>query len=109
MHDETIAILKEYNWPGNVRELRNVMERSVIFATDGVILPKHLPEYLSSVTDDSGTDGPFSLEEAERCAIVQALERSSGNITEAAELLGIARNTLYNKIRKYNIDCPTSE
>jgi transcriptional regulator of acetoin/glycerol metabolism len=81
----------------------------VVFATDGVILPKHLPEYLFSVTDDSGTDGPFSLEEAERRAIEQALEKSAGNITEAAEFLGIARNTLYNKLRKYNIDCPNAE
>jgi PAS domain S-box-containing protein len=109
LHDDAITILEEYNWPGNVRELRNIIERSVVFATDGVILPKHLPEYLFSVTDDSGTDGPFSLEEAERRAIEQALEKSAGNITEAAEFLGIARNTLYNKLRKYNIDCPNAE
>ena len=105
LHDETMAILQNHNWPGNIRELKNVMERSVVFAEDGLILPKHLPGYLLSVCDNSGQEGSLSLEEAERRAIVQALEKSSGNITAAAEVLGIARNTLYNKLRKYNIDC----
>ncbi len=105
LHDETMAILQKYNWPGNIRELKNVMERSVVFAEDGLILPKHLPGYLLSACDNSGQEGSLSLEEAERRTIVQALEKSSGNITAAAEVLGIARNTLYNKLRKYNIDC----
>ena len=99
----------EYNWPGNIRELKNVMERSVVFAEGGVILPKHLPEYLLSAADDTEASSTFSLEEAERRAIVQALEKSPGNITGAAGLLGIARNTLYNKLRKYNIDCLKTE
>ena len=82
-----------------------MIERSVVFAQDGVILAKHLPEYLLSASDDAEHDSWFLLEEAERRAVVEALEKSGGNITEAAELLGIARNTLYNKLRKYNIDC----
>jgi transcriptional regulator of acetoin/glycerol metabolism len=82
-----------------------VIERSVVFAQDGVIRAKHLPEYLLSASDDVEHDSWFLLEEAERRAVVEALEKSGGNITEAAELLGIARNTLYNKLRKYNIDC----
>jgi transcriptional regulator of acetoin/glycerol metabolism len=105
LHDETKAILDKYNWPGNIRELKNVIERSVVFAQDGVIRAKHLPEYLLSASDDAEHDSWFLLEEAERRAVVEALEKSGGNITEAAELLGIARNTLYNKLRKYNIDC----
>ena len=109
LHNETQDILMEYNWPGNIRELKNVMERSVVFAEGGVILPKHLPEYLLSAADDTEASSTFSLEEAERRAIVQALEKSSGNITAAAVLLGIARNTLYNKLRKYSIDYPGTD
>lgn len=108
LSNETRAILMEHNWPGNIRELKNVIERSVVFAEDGVILPRHLPRYLLSASGNTQSHGSFSLEEAERQAIVQALMKSKGNITEAAELLGIARNTLYNKLRKYNIDCPNT-
>lgn len=106
LSDEAMNLFMSYGWPGNVRELRNVLERAVIFADEGLIRLEHLPEYLLSSVDKTEENNLFSLEYAEREAIVNAISESDGNLTEAAKLLGIARNTLYSKLDKYEIQCP---
>ncbi|MCR4441852.1 MAG: sigma 54-interacting transcriptional regulator [Peptococcaceae bacterium] len=105
---KTMELLKNYPWPGNVRELENALERAVNFAEDDVILPHHLPKNL--LTKSRGTNRAsrvLSLEQSERQAILEAIKYSRGNLSKTAQLLGIARNTLYSKIQKYGIECKT--
>jgi two-component system NtrC family response regulator len=89
--------LREYDWPGNVRELTNVVERAVITCGGSVITTKHLPF-------GAGEDEPVSdlnLKEAEKYFIRLALKRTKNNKTKAAELLGISRKTLTEKVKKF--------
>ncbi len=103
---KTLEILLSYSWPGNVRELENALERAVNFADDNLIRPQHLPKNL--LVKNRGlqrSSQVISLEKAEKQAIIEAVKYSQGNLSLAARILGIARNTLYSKIVKYEIEC----
>jgi transcriptional regulator with PAS, ATPase and Fis domain len=102
------SIFMEYDWPGNIRELENILERSINVVEGSTIHVHHLPVYLRKRFENKQDDEPlFSLqmeiEKAEKNAIIKALDKASGNIQEAANLLGIHRSSLYRKIEKYNI------
>jgi two-component system NtrC family response regulator len=92
--------LREYDWPGNVRELTNVIERAVITCEGSVITTKHLP--FGSGEDELLSD--LNLKEAEKYFIRIALKRTKNNKTKAAELLGISRKTLTEKVKKFGAD-----
>lgn len=96
--DESVALLSAYRWPGNVRELRNVIERAAILCANGRIAVENLilPEETSDVL-------PLSLKEVEKSHIRQVLRMAEGNVTKAAERLGIARSTLNEKIKLYDL------
>ena len=102
-----LQILLTYDWPGNVRELRNTIERALLLETTDTLQVSSLPPQLSAMapspTDLGGPTQPLSLQEAERRAVVHALEASDWNITKAAQVLGVNRVTLYRKLRKYNL------
>ena len=99
---EALEALESYHWPGNVRELENVVKRSVIMG-DGLWIKK-LDLALPSPNCESSH---FSLKEvrdhAERDSILRALQHVNGNVSRAAELLGITRPTLYHLMEKLNI------
>jgi two-component system NtrC family response regulator/two-component system response regulator AtoC len=103
---ETIALLHAYRWPGNVRQLGNVIEGALLVADGPVLLPEHLPPQIRGASDgDSAQSAPPSdrllpLREMERLHIHRALARTGGNLVQAAELLGIHRNTLRDKLRR---------
>ena len=106
---EALELLARYDWPGNVRELRNVIERLVILEADPVIHPGHLaPEIRLGGKKTSGfrlelpVDG-VALEDVERELVVQAMQRTDGNQTRAAELLGIERDALRRRLQKYRL------
>ncbi len=104
-----------YGWPGNVRELRNVIEQTVLLAAEPVIEATHLPfcsmlGATSPVTlaAASAVSAPapvnsLSLDQLERDALVKALDRTSWNVTHAARLLGISRDTLRYRIDKHGL------
>jgi two-component system response regulator AtoC len=96
--------LSSYDFPGNVRELRNIIEHAVLTASDDVIEADGLPEYLRSAARlmQSRKTKP-SLAELEAVYIREVLEHTRGNKTRAAEILGISRKNLYEKMRRYNI------
>ena len=100
--------LLAYDWPGNVRELKNAIERAVLLETADRLQVNNLPSQLSALPPSSTGPGghanpPLSMQEAERQAIVRALEVSGSNITRAAQVLDIDRTTLHRKLRKYNL------
>jgi transcriptional regulator with PAS, ATPase and Fis domain len=99
---EAQNVMLNYDWPGNVRELRNVLERSMIFAEHGKIKKDDLPDYLLLVAKKESIDRSL-LEKAEESAIQDAMQKTGGNKTRAAQLLGISRSVLYDKLRKYGI------
>jgi len=108
---ETIEALKSHTWPGNVRELRNVLERAFTLCKDDIIEIDHLPEYLNKkVVKESeyGKDNSLLLKnivaKVEKETIKNAIEKSKGNKTVAAKILGIHRTALYKKIEIYEID-----
>lgn len=106
---EAMELLCEYNWPGNIRELQNVIERSAIICQGTIIKPEHLPRELNTPRKfPAGAvinfpDSGISLEEVEKELILKALEKSGGNQTKAAQLLGITRSALLYRAQKYNI------
>jgi len=110
---EAMAMLERYAWPGNVRELKNVIERAMILEEGAEILTAHLPDELKPggrVLDlEPGLKLPaagINLEELEKDLIRQALDRTQGNKTRAAELLGLTRDTLRYRIEKYGFAVP---
>jgi DNA-binding NtrC family response regulator len=104
--------LLDYSWPGNVRELQNTIEYGVVLARQNLIGVKELPAEVQLPTalqrkerPAAGADqGVQSLEDMERATILQALAQCHGNKKKAAQLLGIQRPTLYNKMKRYAIE-----
>ncbi|HWR62431.1 MAG TPA: sigma 54-interacting transcriptional regulator [Clostridia bacterium] len=109
--DEVEEFFMNYSWPGNVRELEHAIEGAMNIADGDIIKSKCLPYYLGEIFDKSGAaqeDRDIkSLKESlcsmERNLIEKALKKSEGNVTRAAEILDIPRQTLQYKIGKYNI------
>jgi DNA-binding NtrC family response regulator len=102
---DAIDALRGYAWPGNVRELKNVVERAALLCVGGAIKPEHL-SLKAPVVDRPTREMPplarprkGSVEEQR--AIMEALEKSNGNQTRAARLLGISRRTLVNRLADY--------
>jgi two-component system response regulator HydG len=94
------AKLLDYRWPGNVRQLRNVVDSAVVLAEENTIRPTDL-----ALRDSGSSDlDTLNIEHWERKLITEALIRSSGNVPEAAKLLGIGRATLYRKFELYRIE-----
>ena len=109
--DEAMERLEAHHWPGNVRELRNVVERAVLFSSGDAVTLADLPSTLRN--DERGGDsGPprkvvqlqNAVERAEVEAIAAALHATHGRRAEAAELLGISRKTLWEKIKLHGIE-----
>ncbi|HEY0482646.1 MAG TPA: sigma 54-interacting transcriptional regulator [Kofleriaceae bacterium] len=105
---ETDAALAAHGWPGNVRELRHAVEHAVAFA-ESVIEPAHLP-FPSAGAAPPGSRSPPDLHadvaELERRRILETLERTGGNQTQAARLLGISRMTLSQRLDDYGVPRP---
>ena len=113
---EAEEVFRRYDWPGNVRELRNVIERALILEDGDKITPEYLPvgllapaRLMQSSAADANTEVSsrfvlpeqgISLDEAELSFVKEAIQRSGGNQTRAAELLGISRDQLRYRLKK---------
>jgi two-component system response regulator AtoC len=104
LSSEALEALSSYDFPGNVRELRNIIEHAVLMSSKDLIEVEGLPEYLRSAARlmQSRKAKP-SLAELEAVYIREVLEHTRGNKTRAAEILGISRKNLYEKMRRYKI------
>jgi len=98
-----MELLVSYGWPGNVRELENAIERGVILMRGEQLSEKSLPLPIQKQEREGEIAAPSSLQEAERLLILQTLEESGGNKSEAARRLGITRKTLQNKLQRYDL------
>ena len=98
-----LEAIEHYSWPGNVRELENRVKRALVMADEMQITPDDL-----ELSDLDVEVEPFNLrvvrEEAERRAVLRALNHTDNNVSRTAEMLGVTRPTLYNLVRKYNIE-----
>jgi len=110
------AMIRAYPWPGNVRELVNVLERAVLLCQTDSIEPEHLPIEMpatrlrsAGVRRSGGRveielpPGTVTLDELERAYIEAVLKRTRGNVSRAAELMGVSRGALRNKLTRYQI------
>jgi DNA-binding NtrC family response regulator len=102
---EALQKLLAYDWPGNVRELANAIERAMVVSRQDAIRPGDLPFNLPDAPVAAVPAGD-SLAEMERAHIAVILGRTRWNITQAADILQIDRATLYNKIKKYELERP---
>jgi len=105
--------MMEYSWPGNVRELENVIARAVTLSSGTHITAEEFSRIfaLGRTHSQAGREPAAASpaperETQEREAIVKALQQGNGNQTKAARMLGMGRNTLWRKMKKYGIDLP---
>ncbi|MEN8145594.1 MAG: sigma 54-interacting transcriptional regulator, partial [Gemmatimonadota bacterium] len=109
--DSAIRALQGYDWPGNIRQLKNLLERVMIMEESSVIEATHLPEDLGQTKRRGSGDGQLlvlppeglRLEDVERELIEQALGRTGGNVTAAASMLGLTRDTLRYRLDKHGL------
>lgn len=102
---ETVMRLVRYDWPGNIRQLESVIERAVLFCPGPELQPNCLPEeFQTRATSSSFIIPPLlAMEEIEREAIMQTLERTAGNVKKSAQILRFPRPTFYRKLKKLGI------
>ncbi|TET79747.1 MAG: sigma-54-dependent Fis family transcriptional regulator [Candidatus Cloacimonadota bacterium] len=99
--NEAMRYLFSYNWPGNVRELESLIERAIVMSRDTIIDVDDLPISLKGIEEK---EGDLALKMVEKKHIERVLGLQGGNISKAAEILGIHRNTLMSKLKEYNIN-----
>ena len=109
-----IKALKSYAWPGNIRELRNIVECSVLMCQTDTVILEDLPDELqlqskgnngvASLKDVISNDSNLTLDDAERLIMISAIKSNNGNLTKAASHLGMAKSTLYLKLKKHGLD-----
>ncbi|MBN1446588.1 MAG: sigma-54-dependent Fis family transcriptional regulator [Bacteroidetes bacterium] len=114
LHPGALKMLQRYAWPGNVRELQSIIERAVLLADGEIIGPQDLPQALhldeSNAAETSlaelftSREDVIPLEKVRELAVRRALELHEGNISETARALHIGRTTLYDLIRKFDIN-----
>ena len=107
MTDQAVRALMDYDYPGNVRELRNIVERISVLATEPVIEPWHLPPDFAGPVEDVPQQSSLNLSGAlaatEKAVILKALRKTEGRRTKAAELLGISRKNLWEKLKQHKL------
>ena len=101
IHEQTVEKLRSYHWPGNIRELQHTIEKAVILCEGSVIRPKDI--LVKQTWQPQVTATVPNLEEVERRAIETAILQNNGNLTAAAEQLGVSRQTLYNKLKRFKL------
>lgn len=98
-----LAVLRRQDWPGNARELENIIERAAHLCEGEEITEQHLPMNLSE-RHGAKPEESRSLRDIERVAIEETLHKTQWNVSRSARLLGVGRNTLYGKIKEYQIE-----
>ncbi len=108
---DAMSVLLAHDYPGNIRELENIIEHAFVLCNGEIIEVRHLPAYLqgNKISAQPPVNPHTALQDAERQAILSALEQSNYNRSAAAEHLGIHKSTLFRKIKKLNITLPETD
>jgi two-component system, NtrC family, response regulator HydG len=104
--NRTMDLLMQYTWPGNVRELKSAFEYACVTCNESLIRPNHLPPAIVSQKpkDAAPRKKRFNREDIKKIELIEALTETGGNQSKAAELLGITRVTVWNRMRRYGIN-----
>ena len=103
---EAMKKLVDYQWPGNVRELKSAFEYAFVSCQDSIIQPHHLPPNIlwGQKGQGSPTSVPVNRDEIKKRQLLDALKKAGGNQSEAARILGVSRVTVWNRMKKFNIN-----
>ena len=101
LSERDLVELQNSSWPGNIRELQHSVEKAIILCEGNVIRPKDI--FVKQTWSPQLSTVVPNLEEVERQAIETAIRQNDGNLTATAEQLGISRQTLYNKIKRFKL------
>ena len=106
LSEGAFSALYNYNFPGNIRELENLLEGIIAVAPSGknTITEKDLKEHLLWQQPTTSEHQLLSLDRLEKFALQQALREAKGNKSKAADILGISRDTLYRKLKQYDVE-----
>jgi len=104
--NDALRVLMGYSWPGNVRELRSTFEYAFVTCQDSVIQPHHLPPaiYGENPSEKTVRKNPMDKHEIKKRRLIEALEKSNGNQSLAADLLGVSRVTVWNQMKRFNVE-----
>lgn len=104
--EEAMKKLVDYHWPGNVRELKSAFEYAFVSCQDSIIQPHHLPPNIlwGQKGHVSPTSVPVNRDKIKKRQLLDALEKAGGNQSEAARILGVSRVTVWNRMKKFNIN-----
>jgi transcriptional regulator with PAS, ATPase and Fis domain len=104
--NETMDVLVSHSWPGNVRELKSAFEYAFVTCQDNMIRPQHLPStiYRRRGSPSASKRKSLDLKEIEKQELLEALEKTGGNQSEAAELLRVSRVTIWNRMKRFGIN-----
>ncbi|MEW6659580.1 MAG: sigma 54-interacting transcriptional regulator [Thermodesulfobacteriota bacterium] len=108
LSQETLAIFMRHDWPGNIRELENAIEHAFILCPQGEILPEHLPDHLQQESHLGPAFTGLTLQEQEKRVLWEALERHQWRRLATARELGIDKNTLRRKIKRFGLLPPVA-
>lgn len=97
---QAIKKLNKYHWPGNIRELDHAIEKSVILSENEILMPE---DFSLRAVEKKGQKSFQTLDEMEQMMIAEALDKCNGNYSKVSEMLGVSRQTLYNKIKRYGL------
>jgi DNA-binding NtrC family response regulator len=101
INTQALEKLSNYQWPGNIRELQHSIEKAVILSDSSILNPS---DFSFSVLSKGSTDNNnTTLEEMEKKLIAESIKRHDNNLSVVASKLGITRQTLYNKLKKYDL------
>ena len=103
--NKALDFMIQYSWPGNVRELKSTLEYAFVACQGSMIGPEHLPPNILHMEIPHKTSAPSSvgLNEIKKRRLMDALQQSGGNQSEAARILGISRTSVWSQIKKYGI------
>lgn len=106
LNPQAMKLFMDYSWPGNVRELKSALEYAFVVADSDLIKPDHLPDslYGRAAAPAENVENDKPLASTQKDELIQALQKSRGNKSETARILGINRVTVLNRMRKYGID-----
>lgn len=104
LSNDALQALMNYDWPGNVRELENIIERIIVISDGNLITTNDLPEKILAASSIKHVPLTEQVEDTEERILRSALHDSDGNVTKAAQALGISRRSLHRKINKFKIE-----